>query len=150
MSAIPTGNIQFLSNASSVCQVFGLGTANVSMSSLVGKKTKASEIAFSSNTTLALPISLRSLAGLWALNITQIPSEPIPILNIPSLSVSSNPIAGTAALPSPVLINLFTEAVPVVVIAPEVAFKLVTVVPPADKVLVILALPVTSRVCNGS
>ena len=79
-----------------------------------------------------------------------IPSEPIPILNIPSLSVSSNPIAGTAALPSPVLINLFTEAVPVVVIAPEVAFKLVTVVPPADKVLVILALPVTSRVCNGS
>ena len=77
MSAIPTGNIQFLSNASSVCQVFGLGTANVSMSSLVGKKTKASEIAFSSNTTLALPISLRSLAGLWALNITQIPPMPV-------------------------------------------------------------------------
>lgn len=76
MSAIPTGNIQFLSNASSVCQVFNLGTANVSMSSLVGKKTKASEIAFSSN-TLALPISLRSLAGVTPVNITQIPPMPI-------------------------------------------------------------------------
>lgn len=88
MSAIPAGNIQFLSNASSVCQVFGLGTSNVSMSSLVGKKTKASEIAFSSN-TLALPISLRSLAGVMPVNVTQIP--PIPVINTLTYLDSNTP-----------------------------------------------------------
>ena len=77
MPSIPsTGNIQFLSNASSVSQVFGLGAAPVSMSSLVGKKTKAAEIAFSSNTLVA-PISLRSLAGLWPVIVTQIPPMPV-------------------------------------------------------------------------
>jgi hypothetical protein len=77
MPAIPsTGDIQFLSNASSVSQVFGLGAAPVSMSSLVGKKTKAAEIAFSSNTLVA-PISLRSLAGLWPVIVTQIPPMPV-------------------------------------------------------------------------
>jgi hypothetical protein len=46
------------------------------MSSLVGKKTRAAEIAFSSNTLVA-PISLRSLAGRWPVIVTQIPSMPV-------------------------------------------------------------------------
>jgi hypothetical protein len=92
------------------------------------------------------------------------PSEAAPGLNIPSLIfISSNPITGSAALPYPELTTLFTKTLPVVVIFPAPAsklltfaaplvkepallifppeFKLATVVAPADKVPVVLIAP---------
>ena len=70
------------------------------------------------------------------------PSEAAPGLNIPSLIVdSSNPITGCAALPYPELTNLFTKILPVVVIFPVPASKLLTFAPPVDKVPVVVMLP---------
>ena len=67
MSKVPsTGDIRFLSNANSVCQVFGLGTANVAMTSLDGKEVRKAEPGNSNwitATTISKPISLRNLAG---------------------------------------------------------------------------------------
>jgi hypothetical protein len=67
---VPTsGDIQFLSNANSnaVAQVFGLGTSNVSLSSLVGRAYNPSVTAapvFVAPTVRALPLSLqRDLSG---------------------------------------------------------------------------------------
>lgn len=64
-----TGDVQFLSNASSnaVCQVFGLATTNVTLSSLVGRPYNPSVTAapvFTAPTVRALPLSLqRDLSG---------------------------------------------------------------------------------------
>jgi hypothetical protein len=67
MSKIPsTGNIQFLSNANSVSQVFSLGAAPVSTASLLGKnyrKTRADNSNWVEGFTIARNISLRNLAG---------------------------------------------------------------------------------------
>ena len=79
---IGSGFVHFLSNASSnaVCQRFNLGTSNVSMTSLNGKKYKDRQLTNSSN-VITLPFSLISLLEKYPLLITELPPTPT-IINL--------------------------------------------------------------------